>query len=85
MSNYEVQTKLGKGAVIYWRNVWFVFCSDLFGGVTDKPMTFDTKEEAQRELAEHLEREAAAYAGGDAGYAPHLSEYRIVERVQDFD
>ncbi len=73
MGEWQVETKMRHG----WENVWSVFCDDIFGNVTDKLMTFETEHEAQQELDYHLEIEAEAYANGDAGYAPELSEYRI--------
>ena len=74
MSHWEVQTQFIYG----WENVWTVYEDNLSGRVVDKLQTFNTEAEAQLELDEHLEMEANAFANGDVGYAPELSDYRIV-------
>lgn len=67
---YAVETQIGNG----WENVWMTG--------DDKPILFDTYEEAEYELRDHLKDYQEAFDEGFVSSVPEPDEFRIVE-VED--
>ena len=64
---YEVQTRMLGG----WENVW----ADGEG----EPLLFDSEEEAQAELDEHMDMLQSAFKRGDLDSIESINDFRIVE------
>jgi hypothetical protein len=66
MKCYEVHTRFGHT----WENVWTQ---------DDAPLTFHSRIEAEREIAQHLADMKDAFARGDMSDDGSLDDFRIVQ------
>jgi hypothetical protein len=83
--NAEVKVRQFKVECLFsdgWDDAGWSDTEELFGEEVEVPVRFDSIEEAQQAINEHVRDSEASFASGDLDEPYYLSEYRVVEVIE---